>query len=374
MIQNMRILAIETSCDETAIAILEHKNKKFEILSSVVSSQVKIHAKWGGVVPMLAKREHLKNLPLVLKKTLSQAKIKNPENEINLVAIVNGPGLEPALWTGINFAKDLSEKWRKPVLPINHLEGHIYSVFLPKNREFSMPNVQFPIIALLVSGGHTQIVLIKDWLKYKILGQTRDDAAGEAFDKVAKMMDLGYPGGPAVSKLASKRKPEIRNSKSETNSKFQILNSKFSLPRPMMHSKDYDFSFSGLKTAVLYKLKEFKKLTPKTKQEICHEFEQAVIDVLISKTIRAAKKHKVKTIILGGGVAANSELRSQFELKIKNEKLKVDFLLPQIKHSGDNAAMIALAAYFRYRKNKNCAISNITQFEKIKANGNLKIT
>ncbi|MFC1625378.1 tRNA (adenosine(37)-N6)-threonylcarbamoyltransferase complex transferase subunit TsaD [Patescibacteria group bacterium] len=354
----MRILAIETSCDETAIAILEAKNKTFKILSNAISSQVKLHAKWGGVVPSLAKREHLKNLPLILKKIKPK--------KIDLIAVVNGPGLEPALWTGINFAQELAKKWNKPLIPINHLEGHFFSVFLPekKNSKFKLALSEvegFPAVLLLVSGGHTQLVLLpargeaspKHGLggKYKILGQTRDDAAGEAFDKVARMLKLGYPGGPVIAKAAERN----RSSHSTVGSPIS-----HTLPRPMISSKDYDFSFSGLKTAVLYKIKEFKRLTPKIKSEICKEFQQAVIDVLISKTLRAAKEHKAKTIIVAGGVAANKELRKQFKKNIHNSK----FLIPNSKFTGDNAAMIALAAYFRKEKSPRA---------NIKAQGNLKL-
>ncbi|MBU1179031.1 tRNA (adenosine(37)-N6)-threonylcarbamoyltransferase complex transferase subunit TsaD [Patescibacteria group bacterium] len=354
----MRILAIETSCDETAISVLSADKKEFKILSNVISSQVKIHAEWGGVVPSLAKREHLKNLPVVLKKALARAKIKKPEKKINLIAVTQGPGLEPALWTGINFAEELAKKWSKPLIPINHMEGHFFSVFL-KNRkegEQEIPKLEFPVLALLVSGGHTELILVKDWLKYKILGQTRDDAAGEAFDKVAKMMNLGYPGGPIISRLAN-----VRSSTSNIE-----------LPRPMINSKDYDFSFSGLKTAVLYTLKKFpvanyKLLAP----GICREFQQAVIDVLISKTIRAAKEYKAKTIIVAGGVAANKELRKQFGRKIKKELPITNYLLPITKFSGDNAAMIALAAYFRFKANKK---SHQSRLMGLKALGNLKIS
>jgi N6-L-threonylcarbamoyladenine synthase len=353
----MIILAIETSCDETAIAVLKANKKKFEILSNIVASQIKIHAPWGGVVPNLAKREHIKNLPIVLKKSLAQAKI-NPK-KIDLMAVTVGPGLEPSLWTGINFAKELAKKWHKPLIGINHLEGHIFSVFL-KEKSF-----KFPAMALLVSGGHTELVLIKDWLKYKVIGQTRDDAAGEAFDKVAKMLGLPYPGGPEVAKMAERFK-------------FQDSSFKISLPRPMINSKDYDFSFSGLKTAVLYLLKDLRAgkfgsriisldVRDKGNQfpspliaQICAEFQQAVIDVLISKTIRAAKEYKVKTVILGGGVAANKELRKQLGNK-------TNLLLPEIKFTTDNAAMIAVAAYFRALKEK------VKNSKKLEANGNLTL-
>ncbi len=364
----MIILAIETSCDETAISILEasggFSRPKFKILSNIVASQIKIHRKWGGVVPNLAKREHLKNLPIVLKKVLREAKVSSSKfqvSSIDVIAVTAGPGLEPALWTGINFAKELAEKWNKPIIGINHMEGHIYSAFL-KDKSFVLraSDFGFPAAALLVSGGHTELVLIKNWLKYKIIGQTRDDAAGEAFDKVAKMLGLPYPGGPEVAAEAAK---------------FSIFNFQFSnkihLPRPMINSKDYDFSFSGLKTAVLYLLRDLQKNIPKFSDRkdlvssICMEFQQAVIDVLISKTIRAAKEYKIKTIILGGGVAANKELRKQLGKKIKKELPITNYLLPITSFTGDNAAMIAAAAYFRALKKQ------FTKPSTLKAQGNL---
>ena len=346
----MIILAIETSCDETAVAILKITKDKFKILSNIVASQIKIHAPWGGVVPNLAKREHLKNLPIVLKKSLVQAKIKI--QDLDILSVTVGPGLEPALWVGINFAEELAKKYKKPLIGINHMEGHIFSALLKKNLKSQISNLKnlFPAIALLVSGGHTELVLIKDYLKYKIIGQTRDDAAGEAFDKVAKMLGLPYPGGPIVAKLASQRKSEARNPK------FEI-----SLPRPMINSKDYDFSFSGLKTAVLYKLKELGIINNELKNEICREFQQAVIDVLVSKTIRAAREYKVKTVILGGGVAANKELRKQLGNK-------TNLLLPEIKFTTDNAAMIAVAAYFHASKK-----GFVKKSAPLKADGNLSL-
>lgn len=351
----MIILAIETSCDETAISAVEAtgrlKNPDLKILSNIVASQIKIHAKWGGVVPNLAKREHIKNLPIVLKKALIKAEI-NPK-KIDLIAVTIGPGLEPALWTGINFARDLSKVWSKPIIGINHMEGHIYSAFL--SRKFSIYNFQFPMLALLVSGGHTELVLIRDWLKYKIIGQTRDDAAGEAFDKVAKMLGLPYPGGPVVAKLADSHQSSV-------------ISHQIKLPRPMINSKDYDFSFSGLKTAVLYLLQDLgANLGDDLKAQICAEFQQAVIDVLISKTIRAAKEYKAKTIILGGGVAANKELRKQLGKKIKKELPITNYLLPINSFTTDNAAMIAVAAYFHALK------KDFSDWKNIEANGNLQL-
>jgi len=389
----MRILAIETSCDETAIAVLLARRSlgkggevKFNILSNMVSSQVKLHAKWGGVVPSLAKREHLKNLPVVLNKALKKAnllesRIKNYGlriPNIDLIAVVNGPGLEPALWTGINFAKNLAKEWKKPLIPTNHLEGHLFSVFLKAEKnsklktlnsnqvqssELQIPKIEFPAIALLVSGGHTQLILVKGWLKYKVIGETRDDAAGEAFDKVARMLNLGYPGGPAISKSASQ---------------FDGGSTSIKLPRPMINSKDYDFSFSGLKTAVLYKTKEFKRLTPKIKIEICAEFQQAVIDVLISKTLKATKEHKAKTIIVAGGVSANKELRKQFKSAIAKKIPGSCFMLPDSRFTGDNALMIALAAYFRWKSASAKATARQSKkpasLQALKAQGNLKLS
>jgi N6-L-threonylcarbamoyladenine synthase len=383
----MRILAIETSCDETAVCILEAKGRKpksasWRILSNIVASQVKIHAPWGGVVPNLAKREHQKNLPVLLRKALKQAQLSFVKPKIDLMAITNGPGLEPALWVGINFSQELAKKWKKPLIGINHLEGHIFSVFLKKNRESTkhearstkkkfeirISDFEFPAIALLVSGGHTELVLMKEWLKYKIIGQTLDDAAGEAFDKVARLLSLGYPGGPVIAKEADK----LNSSKLG----FGENEKKIKLPRPMLNSKDYNFSFSGLKTAVLYLLRDLKQKSNYSLlvtrygllQSICAEFQQAVIDVLVKKTISAAREYRVKTIILGGGVAANKELRRQIIEAVKPLKNNPILLMPEMEFTGDNAAMIALPAYFRSIKHKK-----IGAISKIVADSNLKL-
>ena len=368
----MNILAIETSCDDTSISVLKVKSQKskvksVQILSNIVSSQVKLHAKYGGVWPFLAKREHQKNLPIVFKKALKKAKIL--KEKIDFVAVTVGPGLEPCLWQGINFAKELAKKLKIPILLINHIEAHILANFLPKikkNFQFSIFNFQkfFPAICLIVSGGHTQLILMKDIGKYKILGETRDDAAGECFDKTARILGLGYPGGPIISQFAEKFKSKDKRQKA-----------KVFLPRPMLYQKNYDFSFSGLKTAVLYLVKELtknkKKLTLEQKRAISAEIQQAIIDVLISKTLKAAEELKAKTIILGGGVAANEELRKQFELKIKKLKFKINFLAPSKDLCTDNAAMVATAAFFKIAKN-NFKIKKI-DFEKIAANSNLRI-
>jgi len=356
----MKILAIETSCDDTCVAIVEAKGQRrprFDILSNIVSSQVEIHRKWGGVYPTLANREHQKNLPLVLEKTLKR--VKRPK--IDLIAITIGPGLDPCLWTGINFAKKLAKDWNLPITPVNHIEAHILANLLNITRPgrviTTRPGrvIRFPAICLVVSGGHTQLILMKDSGNYKILGETRDDAAGECLDKVAKILGLEYPGGPIIEKLASQCKSQTPNIK---------------LPRPMIKQKNYDFSFSGLKTAVLYNFKTQPQRIRKSKKyirEICKETQQSIIDVLIKKTIKAAKDYKVKTIILGGGVSANKELRKQF---IENCKLKIkncNFLVPPKNLCTDNAVMTGIAGYYAWLR------SETKSWKKIKADANLKI-
>lgn len=378
----MKILAIETSCDETAIAIVEVKNEgkkaKFKILGNEVSSQIDIHKEYGGVFPALAKREHIKNLPLVLNKVLKEAKIKeeNIKKEIKAIAVTTGPGLEPALWTGIVFAKELSQKYKIPVVPVNHMEGHIFSIFPKKGKTFTVENSKelFPMLTLLVSGGHTELVLVKDWMKYKKIGQTRDDAAGEAFDKVARMLSLPYPGGPQISKLAnierdSKREnfPEeglLEFSRSPSSGKIQEI----VLPRPMIYTKDYDFSFSGLKTAVLYTVRDIGELTDEIKKKIACEFENAVVETLVHKTVKAIKEYKIKTLIVGGGVSANTYLQEQMKVKIKKEKLKVKVHFPSKALTGDNGLMIAIAGYYQYQNKKHT-----TRLGTIKAKGNLSL-
>ncbi len=347
----MKILSIETSCDETGITILNvtgsENNPVFEVLANNLYSQIKIHAQYGGVYPALAKREHIKNLPILLEKTLKKLKLEKSKKPIDMIAVTSGPGLEPALWTGIVFAKELSKKWNVPVVPVNHMEGHVLSVFA-KNGKFKIPKIKFPALSLLVSGGHTELVLVKDWMKYKKIGETCDDASGEAFDKVARMLSLPYPGGPQVSKLSA------------LGRKIKSI-SEITLPRPMMYSKNYDFSFSGLKTSVLYLIQKIGSLDEKTKIEIAREFEDSVVDVLTHKTIKAIQEHKIKTLIVAGGVSANTQLKKILKKKIKENNLKIEVLFPNKKLSTDNAIMISLVGYFR-RKNKKT---------NIKANGGL---
>src|SRR3989344_1444830 len=248
----MKILAIETSCDETAVTLLNIEGTpakpEIEIFGNTLLSQMHLHEKYGGVYPNLAKREPQTNLPILLDQTLKEAG-RNPENpNLDYIAVTAGPGLEPALWTGITFAEELGRKWHRPVVAVNHMEGHIYSVLYKteSNHKSEIRNPKsglvMPALALLVSGGHTELVHVKDFGNYEIMGQTRDDAAGEAFDKAARMLGLPYPGGPQISRLAE-------------HSRVRSAEDRIKLPRPMMHSKNLDFSFSGLKTAVLYRIK-----------------------------------------------------------------------------------------------------------------------
>ena len=353
----MKILAIETSCDETAIAILEVSNGKFEVRSNVVLSQIKIHKKFGGVVPNLAMREHRKNLPIILARALKDVRrpLGRRTSKFDAVAVTCGPGLEPALWEGINFAKDLAKKWQVPLIPVNHLEGHIYASWLLRRRTSKSAKTsdvlipKFPLLALIVSGGHTELVLMKKHLNYKTLGETRDDAAGEAFDKVARMLGLGYPGGPEIAKLAERWKTP----------------GKGLLPRPMINSGDFDFSFSGLKTAVLYYLRDNPRAS---KAAIAYEFQQAVVDVLIKKTANALRKYRVESLVVGGGVAANQALRHALGALIKNSFPKISSHISPLWLCGDNAAMIAVAGYFRFKVKKFSKNP-----EAIKADGNLKL-
>jgi N6-L-threonylcarbamoyladenine synthase len=362
----MKILSIETSCDDTGISILEAKGgintTSFKVLADNLSSQIEIHIPYGGVFPALAKREHMKNLPLVLEKTLKQAKLDKKIKPVDLIAVTYGPGLEPALWTGIVFAKELAKKWDVPVVPVNHMEGHMLSVFGKKKGAFKIEKTQYPSLGLLVSGGHTELVLSKKFMDYKIIGQTLDDAVGEAFDKVARMLELPYPGGPQISRLAETER-ELCKGQSFTEK------STISLPRPMLYTKNFDFSFSGLKTAVLYLIKKIApdgKLDEKTKAQIALEFENASIECLTHKTAKAIEKYNIKTLVVAGGVAANKHLRSEMK-KVTGKKVKLMF--PTRELSTDNAVMIGIVGYLQYIKKKG----RFGKAQNIKADGNLRL-
>ena len=385
---SLLVLAIETSCDETSISILQFKNGFLRLLSNEISSQIKLHAKWGGVVPNLAAREHVKNIVPVFELALKNARVSM--QNIDFIAVTKGPGLIPALMVGANFAKTLSYIWEKPLIGIHHIEGHIYANFvgLSQKSKVKSQNVNFPVLCLVVSGGHTQLVLMKDHLQYEIIGQTLDDAVGEAFDKVARILGIGYPGGPAIAQQAANFKFSILNFKSNSNDKisnnktkeksYEIQDTKYQiqLPRPMLNKPGFNFSFSGLKTAVLYETKKNPKLLKNKKYiaAVCHEFQQAAIDVLIAKTLKAAEKYAPKTILLAGGVSANKELREQLDLAIKKFIPDTCYMIPDTSLTGDNAAMIAAAAAFRWQKmNESQKKKAMSGWKNIQPDANLKL-
>ena len=333
----MRVLGIETSCDETAVALVDNDQGALRVVTSLVSSQIDIHAKYGGIVPEVAARRHVDALfPL-----LEEAGIPHDGAGIDAIAVTAGPGLVPALRVGVEAAKALAWAWKKPLVGVNHLEGHLYSAW------FSTPTPAFPSLALLVSGGHTELIFMKDHGRYELVGATRDDAAGEAFDKAGKLLGLPYPGGPKIDKLALDGDP-----------------SAIAFPRPMMESKDFDFSFSGLKTAVAVYVKQggLGGQGLARVEDICASFQEAVVDVLVTKTIAAATRYRPASVLLSGGVAANKAL--QKELKAQSYKLKANFLVAPAKYNTDNAVMIGVAGYMAYLRKKKF---------KIEAQGNLSI-
>jgi N6-L-threonylcarbamoyladenine synthase len=358
----MKILAIETSCDETAISVLECDASQVTVLSNAVSSQVKIHAQFGGVVPSLAAREHANNIEVVFKNALENAHIGDFEKEIDLIAVTVGPGLAPALLIGIAFAKTLAFKYSKSLIPVNHMEGHVYSNWLKDIGTLSSyPDEKiFPALNLIVSGGHTEIVLMKSLGRYEIIGETLDDAVGEAFDKVARLIGLPYPGGPQISQRAAQH--------TQSSLEAPII-----FPRPMIKSKNYDFSYSGLKTAVLYKVRELKEkhgeLSDEIINELCFEFQEAATDVLVSKTIKAAQEYDIKNILLSGGVSANKRLREK--LSQSCSQIGAELFQPEMTYTTDNAAMIGIAGYFKY----TLAPENEKSFswESVDMNANLRI-
>lgn len=365
----MRILAIETSCDETAISIVDADPaaRHFRVRANETLSQIDIHRAYGGVFPMLAKREHARALTPLLVATLQKAGlyketsrhvIEHPlraefqeimEREpdmfasfidaipqidppkIDRIAVTTGPGLEPALWTGINFARALSLIWKTPVVPVDHMEGHIFAAFLQDqdDTDIILPDAHFPAVALLVSGGHTELVRVDNWGAYKILGATRDDAVGEAFDKVARLLGLPYPGGPEISRIGKNGTPGV-----------------YPLPRPMLSSKDLDFSFAGLKTAVLYLTRGLGQLSETQKADIAREFEDAAVDVLVAKTLRALRETGAQTLLVGGGVSANRHLKERLATALSREYPAIKLFVPSPRHATDNALMIALAGAF----------------------------
>lgn len=351
----MIILGIETSCDETSAGIVEGVTgeegpRTLKLLSNVVSSSLPLHAKTGGIVPEIAAREQVRFIIPVIKKAIEQCS-NSTINDIDAIAVTYGPGLLGSLLVGVETAKTLSFVFNKPLIPTNHLIGHVYANFIGEihNSKFIIQNsaadIKFPLIALIVSGGHTDLVYMKKHGSIKWLGGTRDDAAGEAFDKIGRLLNLPYPGGPAIEKAALSGNSE-----------------KFKFPRPMLDSNDFDFSFSGLKTAVLREISTIEQLNNRTIANICASVQQAITDILVNKTLKAATQFKVKSILLGGGVAANQKLRDGLKSSIINNELSMKLFIPEKFLCTDNGAMIAAAAFFT---------SKAVPFDKVNTNPQL---
>jgi len=319
--ETTRILGIETSCDETAAAVVENGRV---IHSSVVASQVDLHAQFGGIFPEVASRQHIRSIYPIVQQALQQAHMDL--SDVDAIAVTRGPGLSGSLVVGINTAKGLSLGSGLPLLGINHLEGHLYSAWLQNADENAISDPHFPLLALIVSGGHTELILMKDHLVYQRLGNTLDDAAGEAFDKVARLLGLPYPGGPAIQEAAQ-----------DGDAKHTAF------PRAWLPDT-WNFSFSGLKTAVLRVVRELEteKIYIPT-ADLAASFQAAVVDILVQKTLQAAKKFKAKEILIAGGVSANMALREHF-----SSESKLPLHIPPISLCTDNAAMIAAAGSFRY--------------------------
>lgn len=320
----MKILAIETSCDDTCAAVLENDC----LLSSVISSQTDLHAKWGGVVPDIAKRAHIERIDPVIKIALKMAKVKM--EEIEIIAVTVGPGLAIALGVGVNYAKELAIKFNKKLIGVNHVEGHILANLIKNKEGKPERKIEFPALALTVSGGHTKLVLVKEIGKYTVIGETLDDAAGEALDKAAKMMGLGYPGGPIIERLA------------ETGDKNYLK-----LPRPLSTQKNFDYSFSGLKTSFYYQIKDWpKEKIGENLTNLSASFQDAVFDSLLIKFKKAIEFYNPKTLMASGGVVANSELRKRLRKLAK--EFNTPLLVPIKKQfNTDNAAMIGLVGYYK---------------------------
>lgn len=389
----MILLAIETSCDETAVSIIKRVRGKiirFEVLSHKVLSQIDLHAQYGGVFPALAKREHAKAMTQLIAECLGEAElltersntyhIPNTERKkldtllerepemlaamkvlfegiqkptIDAIAVTQGPGLEPALWVGINAALALRTVWDIPVYPINHMEGHIIAGLLSSSDGvYEISDIDLPACSLLISGGHTELVHVPKLRSYKVIGKTKDDAVGEAFDKAARMLGLPYPGGPEISRLAEiARKEGI------------VVDEALRLPRPMLHSGDLNFSFSGLKTAVLTRTKN-RELDDKTRKMLALEFENAVTDVLVAKVKQAMYETRAQTLIVGGGVSANTHIR--FALKHLAENEGFTLYIPNRNLSTDNGLMIAATGLLHIAEEE-------TPKAKLQANGSWSV-
>lgn len=331
MKKTVTILGIESSCDETGVALVQATQRGddyfFEVQKNFVYSQVPTHRKHGGVVPEVAAREHAIRLPLLLDELARTTSSKTAlKKSVDAVAVTYGPGLITSLLVGLDVAKTIAATWEKPFVPVNHLEGHIYANLLTANPS-ARPRFIFPVLSLIVSGAHTELVLMKKHLTYTLLGSTRDDAVGEAFDKTAKLLNLPYPGGPVLSQLAQ------RGNKTAIN-----------FPRAMLNQNNFDFSFSGLKTAVAVYLQKNRAEAA----DVAASFEAAAVDTLIEKTARAAQRYQPRTVLIAGGVAANKPLRTAFETMFTERFPEIRVLEPDLRYTTDNAAMIAAAGAVRY--------------------------
>lgn len=387
----MKILSIETSADETAVSVVsvtgDFPEATYELQGNALKTQIEMHQQYGGIFPSMAKREHAKALVPLLTTALKEADLlteaaselsqlqteqlcellhrepgmadtfitfleTHEQPDIDVIAVTAGPGLEPALWVGVNFAKALALTWDTPVVPVNHMEGHILASIYDSDEDDALSKIAFPALALLISGGHTELVLVKQWGRYEKIGQTRDDAVGEAFDKVARLMGLPYPGGPEIGKLAQKAR--TKNLPPYTD-----------LPTPMLHSGDLDFSFSGLKTAVRYAIAD-KELTETDMQALARDFEDAVGTVLLKKCVDAIDTHDIQTLVVGGGVSASQYLRGLFQLKLAETHPDLAVYFPMPGLSTDNSIMIALAGHAKLDSKLTPQAAN----ELIKADGN----
>ncbi len=410
----MKILAIETSCDETALSIVEATGSEasahYRVLGDALLSQIELHKPYGGVFPNLAKREHAKNLVPLLEAVLEEAEMLHEDTQalpsetrsalstilerepglgealldfvsecerpaLDMIAVTAGPGLEPALWVGVNFARALGTLWQIPVVAVNHMEGHIFAALAtsPAEGELEVKEVEMPVLALLISGGHTELVLMKSWLTYELVGETRDDAVGEAFDKVARMLGLPYPGGPEISKLAEQSRWALHSRLADQvlagpeGGEEELTGFATRLPRPMIDSPTCDFSFAGLKTAVMTLLKKMPSVSDEEKGHIAHEFENAVADVLWKKTATALEATGAQTLVIGGGVSANTHIRRVFTDKIRDYP-NVRLRIPAARLTTDNAIMIALASY------PHALRGDFADLDSLSANGNRSLT
>lgn len=317
----MLILGIESSCDETGVALYDTEAGG-KLVSHALHSQVALHAEYGGVVPELASRDHIRRTAPLLRKVLADSGCAL--SSVKAIAYTQGPGLAGALLVGAAFAEGLASSLGIPTVPVHHLEGHLLSPLLSRRPP------TFPFVALLVSGGHSQLMRVSGVGQYELLGETLDDAAGEAFDKTAKLLGLPYPGGPALAELAEKGRPET-----------------VTLPRPMLNSGDLNFSFSGLKTAVLTAVRELGELEDQQRADIARGFQEAIVDVLVKKSMRAMKETGLKQLVVAGGVGANRELRRQLDARAA--KVRVSVFYPELEFCTDNGAMIALAGALRFQ-------------------------